>query len=126
MIGKVRTHKDLDVWKQGIALAKNVYRMTAGYPKEEMYGLVAQMRRAAVSIPSNIAEGAARQGDKELIHFLYTALGSASELDTQLEIAKEVSLGDQIKIDDVQRSVDQIAKVIQGLIRSVRQRIDSN
>ena len=87
-----------------------------------MYGLVAQMRRSAVSIPSNIAEGAARRGDKEFSHFLYIALGSASELDTQLEIAKEVGFGDQTEIGAVQQSLDQVSKMIQGLIRSVKTR----
>jgi four helix bundle protein len=96
--------------------------MTAGYPKKEMYGLVVQMRRSAVSIPSNIAEGAARRGDKEFTHFLYIALGSASELDTQLEIAKEVGCGDQTEIGAVQQSLDQVSKMIQGLIRSVKAR----
>lgn len=90
-----------------------------------MYGLAAQMRRSAVSIPSNIAEGAARQGNKEFVRFLYMALGSASELDTQLEIATEVSLGDRTRIADAQKSLDQIGKMIQGLIRSVKARTNN-
>ena len=99
--------------------------MTSHYPKEEIYGLVTQMRRAAVSIPSNIAEGAARQGDKEFLHFLYTALGSASELDTQLEISKEIDAGDQQEIGRVQESLAKVSKMLQGLIRSVKQRPSS-
>jgi four helix bundle protein len=118
----VRTHKDLDVWEQSIKLAKEVYLLTRHYPKEEVYGLVTQMRRAAVSIPSNIAEGAARQGNKEFVHFLYTALGSASELDTQLEISKEIDVGNSHEIGRVQESLAQISKMLQGLIRSVKQR----
>lgn len=116
------THKDLDVWREGVALAKAVYLMTARYPKEEMYGLVSQMRRSAVSIPSNIAEGAVRQGEKEFIQFLYMALGSASELDTQLEIAKEISLGNANELSAVQQSLTHVCKMLQGLIKSVKQR----
>jgi four helix bundle protein len=118
----VRTHKDLDVWEQSIKLAKEVYLLTRQYPKEETYGLVTQMRRAAVSIPSNIAEGAARQGNKEFVHFLYTALGSASELDTQLEVSKEINVGNKEEIGRVQQSLVQVSKMLQGLIRSVKQR----
>lgn len=76
----MKSHKDLDVWRSAIQLAKSVYDVTRSYPKDEVFGLVVQMRRAAVSIASNIAEGAARQGDKEFVRFLYLALGSASEL----------------------------------------------
>lgn len=74
-MGEIRTHKDLNVWKDSITLAKELYRLTENFPKEETYGLASQMRRAAVSIPSNIAEGAARNSTKEFIQFLYIALG---------------------------------------------------
>ena len=87
----MRTHKDLDVWKLGIVLVKDVYTLTQHFPKNENYGLSSQMQRSAVSIPSNIAEGAARQGKKEYIHFLYIALGSLAELETQIIIAKEIA-----------------------------------
>jgi four helix bundle protein len=85
-----KTHKDLDVWKLGIELVKDVYIMTKNFPRNEQYGLVSQMRKSAVSIPSNIAEGAARSSKKEYVQFLYIALGSLSELETQLIIAKEL------------------------------------
>jgi four helix bundle protein len=81
------THKDLNVWRQSLDLVEEIYRITAGFPKEELYGLTAQMRRCAVSVPSNIAEGAARQTKKEYIQFLYISLGSLSELETQIEIS---------------------------------------
>ena len=74
------THKDLDIWKKGIDLVENAYKLTAHFPKEEIYGLVTQIRRVAISIPNNIAEGAARNSTKEMIQFLYIALGSLSEL----------------------------------------------
>ena len=82
------THKDLEVWRQAIELAKVVYRLTANFPASELYGLISQMRRSAVSVASNIAEGAARHTDKEFMQFLYIALGSLAELDTQYILAK--------------------------------------
>ena len=118
----MKSHKDLDVWKEAIELAKTVYLVTQDYPKEEMFGLVSQMRRAAVSIASNIAEGGARQGNKEFIQFLYIAIGSASELDTQIEISKTASMGDKEKLSEVQESVNRVARMIQGLIRSIKQK----
>jgi four helix bundle protein len=75
-------HKDLDVWKRSMDLVVKVYQITKLFPDTEKYGLTSQMRRAAVSIPSNIAEGAARKGDKEFIQFLYISIGSLSELET--------------------------------------------
>ncbi len=119
----MKTHKDLDVWKQSIALAEAIYILTAKYPKEETFGLVSQLRRAVVSVSSNIAEGAARSSDKEFIRFLYTALGSVSELDTQLEISMQVNMGDRDEIIAMQGKVEQIARMLQGLIRSVKQRV---
>lgn len=86
----MKTHKDLDVWKKSVDFVTIIYKETQSFPKEELYGLTSQMRRAAVSIPSNIAEGSARQGNKELVQFLYIALGSVVELDTQL-IMSQVS-----------------------------------
>ncbi len=84
------THKDLDIWKQGIQLVEEVYKATAEFPKEEIYGLTNQMRRASVSVPSNISEGAARSGKKEFIKFLYVALGSLAELETQTIISEKL------------------------------------
>ena len=82
-----RPHKNLDVWKESVALATEIYKITSNFPKSEIYGIVSQMRRAAVSVPSNIAEGAARNSDKEFAQFLNIAGGSLSELDTQVEIS---------------------------------------
>lgn len=84
------THKDLDIWKWGIEWVEKVYKMTAAYPKEEIYGLTNQMRRATVSIPSNISEGAARSSKKEFGQFLYVALGSLAELETQAIISEKL------------------------------------
>ncbi|PJC75307.1 MAG: hypothetical protein CO012_03670 [Syntrophobacterales bacterium CG_4_8_14_3_um_filter_49_14] len=80
----MRKHYELKAWQEAMELVKEIYRVTRDFPKEEIYGLVSQMRRAAVSIPSNISEGAARGGDREFIQFLIIARGSLSELETQL------------------------------------------
>jgi four helix bundle protein len=86
----VKTHKDLEVWKKGIDLVEDIYRVTQTFPTEEMYGLTSQMRRSSVSIPSNVAEGAARQSTKEFLQFLYIALGFLSEIETQLVITQRL------------------------------------
>ena len=82
-----RPHRNLDVWKKSMLLAKDIYETTAKFPKTENYGLISQMRRAATSIPSNIAEGAGRKSVKEFSQFIFIAQGSASELDTQIELS---------------------------------------
>ncbi len=89
-INLIRTHKDLEIWQLGIEMVEYVYKSTADFPREEQYGLVSQMRRCAVSIPSNIAEGAARHTIKEYIQFLYVSLGSLSELETHVEISRRL------------------------------------
>lgn len=90
-------HKDLDVWNKGIELVENIYAISEGFPDSERFGLTSQIRRAAVSIPSNIAEGAARKSDKELLQFVSIATGSLAELETQYIVA--VRLG-YIKEDE--------------------------
>lgn len=84
----VKAHKDLKVYQESLLLVKNIYDLTHNFPKEELFGLTSQMKRCVVSIPSNIAEGSGRKGNAELIRFLYISLGSLSELETQLDIAK--------------------------------------
>ena len=90
------THKDLDVWKFSIRFVKDIYQLTSKFPSEEKFGLTAQIRRSAVSIPSNISEGSARNSNKDYVRFLYIALGSLSEIETQLIIAKELSFSNNI------------------------------
>lgn len=111
------SYKDLDVYKLTIDFVTILYACTAKFPKEEQFGLVSQMRRAAVSIPSNIAEGAARQGNKEFIHFLYIALGSKAELETQLIIASNLHFISEVDYEHLQRKLDEIGKMLGGLIR---------
>ena len=111
------THKDLEVWQKAIAFVTDIYNQTSSFPKEEMYGLVSQLRRSAVSIPSNIAEGAARQSNKEYIQFLYVALGSLMELDTQLIIAKNINFISEELLIVLQLKMEEIGKMLNGLIK---------
>lgn len=118
------SHKDLEVWKKAITLVTDVYRATSAFPKEEMYGLTSQIRRSAVSIPSNIAEGAARQSNKEFIQFLYIASGSCAELDTQLIVAMNIGYLSKNEYNDIIKNVEEIGKMINGLI-NYRKRIQN-
>ena len=113
----IKTHKDLDVWKEAMKLAKEVYTLTARFPKEEMYGLSSQIRRASVSIPSNIAEGAARGSSKDFSRFLYISLGSLAELETQLLLAVDLGFIDNNALDE---SVQKVRRMLVGLIKSLK------
>lgn len=113
-------HKDLEAWKLAMDLAEDVYLITKEFPRQEMFGLVGQMRRSAVSIASNVAEGAARQSSPEFIRFLYMSTGAASELDTQIEISGRVGLLASKEASELQSRVDRISKLFFGLIRSLR------
>jgi len=108
-------HKELNVWKQSVDFVVDIYRVTASFPKEEMFGLTNQMRRSAVSIPSNIAEGSARKNDAETIQFLHVALGSASELETQLIISNKLGF-----IEDVSNQLKTISEIKQQLLGLLR------
>lgn len=111
-------HKELEAWKKAIEFVSEIYELTKNFPKEEIYGLTSQIRRSAVSIPSNIAEGSARQSDKEFIQFLYIAIGSLVELETQLIIAQNLSY---IKtIDNHTDKIGHIRKLLVGLIKYLK------
>jgi four helix bundle protein len=116
--GGSRGHHKLEAWKKARELVVSVYRLSQAFPKEEMFGLTAQMRRAAVSIPSNIAEGAARTGDREFAQFLSIAKGSLSELETQLLIATD--LGYMKSNDPAFELLELVARLLTGLHKSVR------
>ncbi len=112
-----KPHKKLDVWNMAMQLVTDVYRVSTNFPQQEMYGLVNQMRKAAVSIPSNIAEGAGRQTSKEFIQFLHIAQGSLSELDTQLEITNRLGFLSQKDWSELEAMMNRIDKMVSGLIR---------
>ncbi len=114
------THKDLNVWKEAIQLVTDVYRMTRSFPKDEQFGLTSQIRRAAISIPSNIAEGSARASGKEFTQFLCISMGSAVELETQLIISRNLEYVSEMNYQRISDKVNNISKMIQGLIKSVK------
>ena len=116
----MRPHRRLDVWKEAMDLVVVVYEITGAFPKTETYALADQLRRAAVSIPSNIAEGAARQTKKEFIQFLHIARGSASEIDTQLEVAHRLNYISCKSKSALDERLDAIGRMLTGLIRSVK------
>ncbi|MBU0673327.1 MAG: four helix bundle protein [Proteobacteria bacterium] len=119
MRGK-RRHHELKVWQEGLTLAKEVYRITDSFPQAELFGLSSQMRRAAISIPSNIAEGAARNSPKEFLHFLSISRGSLSELKTQTLLAIEIGF---IKKEyDLLERIEHIFGLLGGLINSIREK----
>jgi four helix bundle protein len=114
------TYKDLEVWQAAMELAVQVYRLTAVFPQEEKYGLTSQLRRAAVSVPSNIAEGKGRSSDKELIQFLCHSRGSLFEIETQLAIGERLGYSPTKDCDVVRNETARIGQMLNGLIRSVR------
>ena len=119
--GEMKTHMDLDVWKKSMDFVENIYKISSQFPKEEMYGLTSQIRRAAVSVPSNIAEGASRQGSKEFVQFLYISLGSLSEVETQTMLAKRLNFVSNIDI--ILKEIITIKKMLNGLIRNVKSKV---
>ena len=119
MTETVRSYRELKVWQKGIESVKLTYKLTQSFPKSETYGLVSQMQRAAVSIPSNIAEGRGRQPTNEFRQFLHVAVGSAAELDTQLTVAVELGY---ITAESAQALFDlilEIRKMIYALINKL-------
>jgi four helix bundle protein len=121
----IRAHKNLDVWKESVELVTLIYKTTGTFPATENYGLSAQMRRAGVSIPSNIAEGAARYSKKEFTQFLHIAGGSLSELDTQVEIACRLGYITETMRHDITVKMDGIAAKLAGLVKSVKKKVDN-
>ena len=116
-----RKHHELNAWQEAMRLAKDIYELTSTFPKEETYSLTSQMRRAAVSIPSNIAEGAARTSNKEFLHFLSIARGSLSELETQVILSQDV--GYDTRVINVLPRIEATFGLLGGLIKSIHKRI---
>ena len=114
-----KPHKGLIAWQKGMELVVLIYKITGHFPKEETYGLVAQMRRAAISGPSNIAEGAADRSPEQFRNFLSIAIGTLNELNTQLEIALRIGYLGQAEHDEAQILVDECLAVTYGLRRSI-------
>ena len=119
MIEKIRNFRDLDVWKKGIEIVKDVYETVSGFPKQEFYGLANQWQRCSVSIPSNIAEGFNRFHNKEYKQFLYITLGSCAELETQIEIAAELKYTDQKRKALLLEKLDHESRMLRNLIKKL-------
>jgi four helix bundle protein len=115
----MKPHKNLLAWQKGMSLVTLIYEITADFPREELYGLTSQLRRAAVSVPSNIAEGAADRTCEQFRHFLSIAIGSLNEINTQLEIAYRIGYLDQIEYCKAERMVDECLAITFGLRRSL-------
>ena len=114
-----RSYQDLIVWQKAMGLVTDVYRTTAKFPRDEVYGLTSQVRRAAVSVPSNIAEGQGRLSEKEFRHFLGLSRGSLMEVETQLQIAENLGYLEQDETKKILQSASEIGKILNGLIASV-------
>ncbi len=113
-------HKDLEVWKKSIELVTEIYKLTSEFPTEEKFGIVNQIRRAAVSVPSNIAEGSARSSDKENLRFLDMACGSLAELETQILISENLGF---INSQEITTKIDNIGKMLSGLKRHLKNKL---
>jgi len=118
----IRTYRDLAAWQKGMQLAETVYRVTVAFPSEEKFGLVSQMRRAAVSIPSNIAEGFGRARNTEFRRFLEIARGSLFEMQTQAELARRLGWLKGERLAALKESTHELDAILAGLVRSVKAR----
>lgn len=114
-----RPHKNLVTWQKAVELVTEIYRMTEGFPKKEEFGIIAQMRRAAISVPSNIAEGLTRKTKKDKLHFLNIAQASLSEIDTQIEISLRLGYVSQQVYEHAEVNLTEVEKLLSGLARSI-------
>ncbi|UYG06070.1 four helix bundle protein [Halomonas sp. M4R1S46] len=120
----MRSYHGLHAWQQGMQLVEEVYRLTARFPSSEQFGLTSQMRRAAVSIPSNIAEGAGRGSPAEFLRFLVIARGSLNELETQCQLAQRLGLTPDIQ--EIMERIEQVFAQLGGLIKHTRGKVKRN
>ena len=115
----IESYRDLIVWQKSMRLVVLIYKLTEQFPKSELYGLVSQMRRASVSIPSNIAEGKMRGTRKDYRHFLLNTFGSSAELETQIEIAKQLSFGQLLDYTEAGGLLEEVMKMLNVLIKKL-------
>lgn len=116
--------KELKVWQEARTLVKATYQLSKAFPEDERFGLTNQIRRSAISIPSNIAEGCGRKTDKDFCHFLYVSQGSAFELETQLILALDLEYISQETFDTIEIEVTKVQKMLNGLINSIESKIN--
>ena len=120
----IKSYRDLVAWQRARKLVQKVYLLTAAFPAGERFGLVSQMDRAAVSVPSNIAEGYGRATTQDYLHFLRIARGSAYELETQLVLAEDLGLCSQVESSKVGGTLQEVIRLLQGLIAALERRIE--
>ncbi len=118
----VRNYRELKVWQAAMDLAERCYLVTKGFPKDELFGMTSQIRRAAVSVPANIAEGQGRRSRKEFLHFLSTARGSLMELETHLILCQLVGLLEAQDVEALLSLADEISRMLSGLRRSLEKK----
>ncbi|MGL4511680.1 MAG: four helix bundle protein [Lacipirellulaceae bacterium] len=121
---KVQSHHDLKVWQLGMEIAESVYRLTSSFPREEVFGLTSQLRRAATSVPANIAEGNGRDSAKDYLRHLAIAVGSLCEADTVLRITSRVSITNTEQISTLLGLIEEEGRMLRGLQRSLRRIVD--
>jgi len=118
----IKSYKDLIGYQKGYSLSLEIYKVTKDYPQDERFGLISQMRRSAVSIPCNIAEGYSRKNIKEYIQFLYVAYGSCSELETLISLSQDLGLLNTEKYEKLDTLQQEVSKLLNGLIKSLSQK----
>jgi four helix bundle protein len=121
----VQSFRDLQVWQRSMQLTVSIYRLTQGFPREEIFGLTSQLRRSAISVPSNIAEGQGRLGTGEFRQFLGIARGSNCELQTQLEIARALGIGNLQLIDEAESLTHEVGKMLFAMLESLKDTVHS-
>ena len=120
MESEIKSYRDLIVWQKSMDLVTSIYELTAVFPKSEMYGLTSQMRRSAISIPSNIAEGSRRSSRKDFKNFLQNAYGSGAELETQIEIAKRMPFGKTFHYQSIDSGLDEVMRMLNRFIKRLQ------
>ncbi len=120
---KINSYRNLIVWQKSVALVTDIYTLTKSFPQEEKFGIVSQLNRASVSIPSNIAEGWGRESSKNYLQFLRISRGSLMETETLLEISKNLNYINESEFKAISDNIEEVSKILQGLIKSIQQKI---
>ncbi len=120
---KINSYRNLIVWQKSVALVTDIYTLTKSFPQEEKFGIVSQLNRASVSIPSNIAEGWGRESSKNYLQFLRISRGSLMEKETLLEISKNLNYINDSEFKVISDNIEEVSKILQGLIKSIQQKI---
>jgi four helix bundle protein len=120
---KVSSYRDLKVWQRSLALAARIYRLTETFPKQQTFGLCSQMQSAAVSIPSNIAEGNQRDSTKEYLHFISISLGSTAELETQTLLSEQLQYLKQAEAQSILAELDEIGRMLRGIQKHLKEKL---